>query len=325
MSNKQEVFKPGKRYSIIKLDLNREVAAYNYQHLLQSLAATYVTKDNVNDDLTKDGRQALKAIEEKRKELTADPLEWHRDIQQASKELSDPLNEQIDRIARERKEVSENIRAEQAKQLAEENRIANAKIAIQAFVNRIIVLMGSATTDKDIVNIEMLIGSEKNRKNVYQEFIPDLISQCDGLRPQIKQIKETVRQLDLVREQQKRAIEDENMVAATELLDKKEALEQKIQDSSIRLHETAFEQASTIEIVVPEVLDTAPRGRTNWKWEVKDIKLLQKKMPHLVKVVPDDEAIELLLKTKRQDGSLDGKEAENWNGILFFNDRSYKR
>jgi hypothetical protein len=325
MSNKPEVFKPGKRYSLIKLDFNKEVAKYNYQQLLQNLSSIHVTRDNVNDDLTKEGRQALKSIDEKKGELTVEPLEWHRDVLQISKELSEPIKKEIERIAEEKKIVAEQIRSEQAKQVAEENRIATAKIAIQAFINRIIVLMGSAATDKDIVNIEMLIGSEKNRKNVYQEFIPELISQCDGLRPQIKQIKETVRQLDFVREQQKIAVEAENMVAATELLEKREALEQIIQDSSIRLHETAFEQASTIEIVVPEVIDTAPKGRTNWKWEVKDIKLLQKKMPHLVKIVPDDEAIELLLKTKKQDGSLDGKDTDNWNGILFFNDRSYKR
>ena len=47
----------------------------------------------------------------------------------------------------------------------------------------------------------------------------------------------------------------------------------------------------------------------------------REKMPHLVKLVPDDEAIDLLLKTKRQDGSLDSVEEENWNGIVFYNDR----
>ena len=66
-------------------------------------------------------------------------------------------------------------------------------------------------------------------------------------------------------------------------------------------------------MVVPEVVDIAPKGRSNWKWRVDDIKLLQKKMPHLVKLVPDDEAIDLLLKTKRQDGSLDSVEEENFH------------
>ncbi len=325
MSNKPEVFQPGKKYPIIKLDLNKEVAKYNYHQLLQSLAAITVNRDNVNEDLSKDGRQALKGIEDKRKELTAEPLEWQRDINQASKELSDPLQKEVDRIANEKRVVAEQVRAEQNKQISEQNRIATAKTAIQTFINRIIVLMGVATTGKAIAEIEMLIGSEKNRKNIYQEFVPDLISQCDGLRPQIKQIKDTVRELDAVKERQQKALASENLVIASELLEKQEALEQVIQDSSIRLNETAFEQASTIEIVAPEVMDAAPKGRSNWTWAVKDIKLLQKKMPHLVKLIPDKEAIELLLKTKKHDGSFDGKDTEEWNGIVFYNERSYKR
>jgi hypothetical protein len=47
-------------------------------------------------------------------------------------------------------------------------------------------------------------------------------------------------------------------------------------------------------------------------------------MPHLVKMVPDEDAIDVLLATKRKDGSLDGKLEENWNGILFFNDKTFK-
>ena len=106
-----------------------------------------------------------------------------------------------------------------------------------------------------------------------------------------------------------------------QLKEEKEYIETVIEHTGIKIHEKAYEEAIKIDVVVPEVVDIAPKGRSNWKWRVDDIKLLQKKMPHLVKLVPDDEAIDLLLKTKRQDGSLDSVEEENWNGIVFYNDR----
>jgi hypothetical protein len=48
-------------------------------------------------------------------------------------------------------------------------------------------------------------------------------------------------------------------------------------------------------------------------------------MPHLVKLVPDDDAIELLLKTKKADGSLADKMEDKLFGITFYNDKSFSR
>ena len=186
-------------------------------------------------------------------------------------------------------------------------------------------MIAESKTDTEIVSIEKMIGSEKTKTSLYQEFLPDLIIQVDALRPQIKKQKENVRELQKLVDAEKTAEENGDLVAMTEIKEKKEYAEAVIQETGVRIHETAFEQATTIDIVAPEIVDTAPKGRTNWKWKVDDIKLLQKKMPHLVKLVPDNEAIEILLKSKKVDGSLKGKDEETLFGLTFYNDKSYTK
>lgn len=325
MANKKEDWKPGDKYPIVKAELDLEANRQNYQKLLSSLTAIVVTPDNVEEDLTKDGREARKALEEKKSLMCKPVVAEHKDILKAHRDLDEPLEAEINRILADKKRVSDVINAEKAKQLAEQTRIANAKTAIVNFTNNVANVIRNAKTDDDIVNVEKLMGLEKTKKNVYQEFLPDLIAQLDNLRPQIREQKENIRNLQVITEKEKEAQESGNIIALTELKGEREFVETKIEHTGIKIHEAAFEQAIKIDIVVPEVMDTAPKGRSNWKWEVQDIKKLQKMMPHLVKLVPDDAAIDLLLKTKRQEGGLDDKEEEIWNGIRFFNDRKMIR
>ena len=325
MSNEKEVYQPGIKYPIVKAAFDLEANRRNYQILLQNLSSITVTKDNVMEDLTKDGREVLKALEASKDEQSKEPRQWHSDIMEVYKGLKNPLEEQIKRILSEKAVVAAAIKRETDAQIAEQTRIANAKSAIVSFTNRIANLIAEAKTDDDIVSIEKSIGSEKTKKNLYQEFLPDLIVQCDGLRPQIKTQKDNVRRLQKIVQDEKNAIDTGDIVAQTHLREQKEQMEAVIQETGIRIHETAFQQASAIEIVAPEVVELAPKGRTNWKWEVEDIKLLQKKMPHMVKIVPDVEAIDFMLKTKKQDGSLAGKDEEKWNGIRFFNDKTFTK
>jgi hypothetical protein len=315
----------GPKYALIKTAFDLEASKKNYQVLLQNLAAASYTKDNVNEDITKDGREILKMLEEKKELEAADFLQGHRDVMAIYKDLTGPIKEQVDRLLAEKKKVAQEIAAETAKQLAEQNRINAAKKAIIDFGNKVANLISAAKTDDDIVAIEKMMGSEKTKTTVYQEFIPDLIAHCDTLRPAVKTQKENIRALQKIEDDEKLAILSGDVQAQTDLRDKKEHFVQVIHETGIRIHEAAFDQATNIEIVVPEVADTAPKGRTNWKWRVDDITLLQKKMPQLVKVVPNDEAINLLLATKRQDGSLKDKLEEKYFGITFFNDKSFTK
>jgi hypothetical protein len=325
MAKSNEIYQPGVKYPIVKATFDRSLAAHNYQQLLQDLTAITVTRDNVNEDLTERGREVLKLLEVQKNEQSAEPLQHHRDIMAAYKDLCAPISEQIERIAGEKKVVALGIHNDQQRQLAEQNRINNAKSAIINFTNGIAVKIAEAKTDSDIVILEKLIGAEKTKKTVYQEFLQDLIDSVEAMRPQIKQQKGNIRDLQKLAEAEKKAEEAGNIVELTRLKEEKEYQQAVIQETGIRIHETAFEKASSIDIVAPEVMDTAPKGRSNWKFRVDNINLLQKKMPHLVKLVPDEDAINLLLKTKKADGSLEGKMEETVFGLVFYNDKTFSK
>lgn len=310
---------------MIQATFDLEVRRLNYQEFLQNISSTTITRDNINEDVTKGGREILKAIEDEKDKQSEEPLQKHRDIMSVCKSLKAPIQEQVDRILAEKKALAAIIKAEQDVQLSEQNRVNAAKNAIVTFCNKVAVMISGAKTDDEIVSIEKQIGLEKTKSKVYQEFLPELIIQLDGLRPQIKTQKETIRELQKVTESEKIALETGDMVAAAELRGKKEYFEQVIEETGIRIHEKAFEQASTIEIIVPEIAETAPKGRTHWKFRVEDIKMLQKKMPHLVKLVPNDEAIKIQLETMKKDDSLKGKDELLWNGITFYNDKTFSR
>lgn len=322
---KKENYQPGEKYPIVKASFDLEANRHNYQRLLTSLSAIVVTKENVNEDLTKDGREARKLLKEKKETECKPVLQHHADILKVYQDLDTPLAEEMDRILKDKQIIADAIRKETEAQLKEQTRVANAKTAIINFTNRVANDIRNAVTDNDIVSIEKLIGLEKTKKNLYQEFLPDLIIQLDNLRPQIKDQKENVRKLQEVEEKERKALENGEVYEAAALREEKEHIQAVIEHTGIKIHEKAFEEAIKIEVIVPDVVETAPLGRTNWKWRVDDIKLLQKKMPHLVKLVPDEEAINLLLKTKRQEGSLDGVEEQNWNGIVFYNDRKLNK
>lgn len=319
-----EKYIPGPKRSIIKATFDLEAAKNNYQALLNHLAGITITKDNVNDDTTKEAREVVKALTELKDNESKEPLQTHRDIMSVFKELTEPINAQIDRITNEKKEIATKLQREAAQALAEQTRVNNAKQAIIDFTNKVATLIGVAKNDMDIVSIEKMIGSEGRKSTVYFEFLPDLIQKCEALKPEIKAQKETIRELQRIEEEKRVATETGNVQALTDLMEKEEKVTELLQDRAIRIHEEAFNQALTVDVIVPEIAEDIPKGRTNWKWRVDDIKLLAKKMPHLVKMVPDDDAIDVLLATKRKDGSLEGKLEENWNGILFFNDKSFK-
>lgn len=325
MAKTPDEYQPGIKLPMVKATFDLEVAKHNYQQLLQNLSVIQVTRDNVNDDLTKDGRELLKAIVDEKDRQSAEPLQWHRDIMHQFHSIYTPIKEQVDRILTEKKVVAGILKSEQDAQIAEQLRINNAKAAIVTFCNGVALRIADAKTDNDIVSIEKAIGLEKTKKNLYQEFLPDLILQLDGLRPQIKEQKEAVRKFQKAEEDEKKALADNDLVALTNLKEQKEYLTQEIAERGIRIHEKAFDQASTIEILAPEIAEIVPKGRSNWKFRVDDIKILAKKMPHLVKLIPNDEAIKMQLETMKKDDSLKGKDELSWNGITFYNDKSFTR
>ncbi len=311
--------------AIIKASFDLEASKKGYQKMLQKIASIEVTRDNVNDDLTKEAREISKYLTDKKDADSKPFLEAHKAIMTAYNGLNNPIKAETDRIAARKKIVADEINEEKRIQREEQEKITRQKTAIVDFINRVALLISDAKTDTDIVSIEKLLGSEKTKTSVYGDFISDLANQCEGLRPKIKEQKEQIRNLQDIEAKQKEAMETGDIDEVTKLEEEKEYITQVIAETGIRIHEKAFELASEIEVLAPDIEDTAPKGRSNWKWRVDNITLLSKKMPHLVKLVPDEEAIDELLKNKKTDGSLKDKEEESFNGITFFNDKTYRK
>lgn len=311
--------------AIIKASFDLEANKKGYQKMLQKLASIEVTRDNVNDDLTKEAREISKYLTEKKDADSKPFLDAHKAIMAAYNGLNNPIKAEADRIAARKKVIADEINEEQRIQREEQEKITRQKTAIVDFINKVALLISDAKNDTDIVSIEKLLGSEKTKTSVYGEFIGDLANQCEGLRPKIKEQKEQIRSLQEIELKQKQAIEEGDLDSATQLEEEKEAINHAITETSIRIHEKAFELASEIEVIAPEIEDTAPKGRSNWKWRVDNIVLLSKKMPHLVLTVPNDAAIDELLSNKKIDGSLKHKDEETFNGITFYNDKSYRK
>lgn len=310
---------------VIKASFDVELSKHNYHKLLQSLSSITVTRDNVGEDLTKEGREILRILEDEKDRQAAEPLRWHRNIMQVYKEAKEPIEEQVNRILAQKKELALKLRREQEAQFAEQERISRAKSAIISFCNGIATKIAAAKTDKEIVEIEKAIGIEKTKKYLYQEFLPELIAQVDNLRPKIKEQKEAIRLLNEIKKQEAEAAAANDIDTITSIKEKKDRISEEINERAIRIHEAAFEQASSIEVVVPEIAESVPSGRSKWRFRVDDIKLLQKKMPHMVLVVPNEEAIKNHLDTLKRDGSLVGKDEFKWNGITFYNDKSFTK
>ena len=103
MANKPKDYQPGEKYPIVKASFDLEANRQNYQKLLADLTAIVVTPDNVNEDLTKDGRDICKSLTKKKDEMSVKPLQEHADIMKVYRDLHDPIDKEVKRVNGDKK------------------------------------------------------------------------------------------------------------------------------------------------------------------------------------------------------------------------------
>lgn len=311
--------------ALVKASFAIEQTKLNYQKVLQSVESIVWTRENINDDLLAPGKLVAAKITEK-KEVEKRPLiDAGRIIQNEYNSIFNPLNDAISRKAAEKKVLADQIQREVDKANAETARVSGIKVAIMQFIATITNEITESDTDDKIVLAEKKIGSETQRKNAYQEFLPDLKSQCDELKPLIKQQKEYVRTLDKLNKGKDTAMAKGDDNTAVELRHQAENMKVVIEENKIKIQEKAFEQVENADMQIGMPTAVAPNAsRTWWKWRVDDIQLLAKKMPELVELVPIKTKIDEILSSKREAGEFDGKKEEKLFGITFYQESSYK-
>lgn len=310
----------------IRALFNTMLIRMGYTNLLQGLESLTFDKNFLQPSYAelKASDKFLKEMEIIRTELSKPYSEIPKMIKRICDEITAPISKVSASKKAELKAANELAQSELRKIQAENARVESIKIQMGNFINQATKDISLANNDTDIVAIQKRIGAEKSRSTFYAEFLDEFKELCDGLTPLINQRKEHIRKAQELAKAQEQAKESNDPIKAAQLKGEMEYLEMQMTENTIRLQEKAFEQATSIEIATAEpMIELAKAKTTRWLWKVDDISLLYKKMPHLVELIPNKEAIDTILKTKRLDGSLKGKTEEHMNGITFYQEKYY--
>lgn len=299
----------------------------NLQKIIQEAANIKFDKNNLKED-HQPLKKLRKLVTEANSIIKAGGKPYYTAYKMwndAGKQFVEPLSKVLDEKMKEFTQLAESVRKEN-ELIEQQNRITLAiQNNIANFINEITFKITTANTHLEIASIQMLIGTEKSRTTHYGGQLIDLKNACDGLNPLINKRKEFIKATLAIEEEGKKASETGNDDKLVELAEKKELLDEEIKENALRLQEKAFEEIINVpKIEITESMSESVKARrSTWKWEIEDINLLSKKMPDLVELCPIKEKINDLLDIKKKDGSLNGVDRININGIIFYLEKRY--
>lgn len=310
---------------VVKASFNIELTRLEYQKVLQSIEDIAWTRENIDKDLLAPGNFVAKKITEKKEAMKRPFIDAGKVIQEEYNGVFNPINDAISRKANERKKLALQIQEENDKANAEVDRINGINQAMANFISNITNDITSADNEKMIVALEMRIGSEVARKNIYQELLPKMKEQCEELKPLIKKQKEYIKAQKELEKNTAKAIAAGDDDKAVELRQKAEEMKETIDENKLRLQQKAFEQVENSDTAVGMPTATAPKAsRTWWTWEVTDPTILFKKRPDLVDLVPNKKKIDEIFDKMKENGDFEGKREVTLSGIRFFEEKSFK-
>lgn len=307
---------------IVKATFSKELTKLKFQEALDKFNAMEVTSENVSlvQEKMKALRGFIKVIGDIKDSGKRPSLEEGRMWDRAEKDFLTLATTSLNAKASQAQIVLDKIAEENRLKRIEQERVEGINKEIDNFLLQTSQQIAAATRKEQLVAIEKSLGSHKGNKSRYQEFLPVLVERANELTPLIKQQKENIETLEKLEAERLLAEKENDDRKLLELQEQKEAVETKIEEKQIQVQEAAIQMAITpdaVQTVQPQQQAIKYR-RTQWKWEVKDIAMLYKKMPHLVELVPNKEKIDEYLKSKKQDGSLEGKEEEIINGLKIY-------
>lgn len=311
---------------VIQSLVTKELTALRYNETLQAASNLSFSKDNLATDYPalKELDRLLKLLDELRKKIKTPYDVVAKDIQSVFGELSKPLEEIRDQKKAELTKANNEALEEKKKAQAETLRKENVKATLVNFINSITKSVAEAATDKEITRLQQLIGTEKSKKTFYAEYYDELTQKCELMEEPIRIRKDFIKQKIENEKQLKSAISSGDFVKAAELKEEQDILSVKADESTVLLQEAAFTAAVGVETVIAEpIIETVKPRMTRWAWRVDDIALLHKKMPHLVSIIPNAEAIDVMFKTKKAEKELKDGEELNIFGLVFFQEKFY--
>lgn len=309
----------------VEQKFRQDVARLNYQAILQSVHDIQFTRENVHEDLLIPANTLVKSLADKKLEAKRPYLDVVSRIDEVFNSLHKPLLDAITEKAAERKRLVQQINAENAQIEAEKHRKLLIQTKIKEYIQKWSDIASNSTSTALLNKVESDINLAKGRTLEFKDLHDEFVEKCNTILPIIKQRKVLAAELEAVSAQQKEAEAENDIDKHVETLKKKDEINQQLRQSTEEVLETTFASLTFDDTVIGEsVTPSIKPSRQTWKWIVNDIKLLAKKHPDLVQLVPNESAIKELMRKIKEDKR--NKKAGKcvMDGIMFFIEESYK-
>lgn len=277
------------------------------QKLHDTEAELVYNEDNLQKiaDFIIEAKKAEGIIEEERVNLKKDPLERGRVIDEGAKLISGDITA----LKKKAHDKYTALCLEVQRKINEANAAKAEKERISKLVNTTLFdyseKIANALTYKEVLETERLLNLETANKVKYGDQLEDLQARTKGIRNLIAAQKVNLKDLSVLEQKEQELTESGNDVALSEVLEKKAAINGKIFNNSLKLQETASDQArETKNEEATQLFPEVNAKRTVWAFEVVDLQLLLKKKPELISITPDEKAIKNFLNHRKIDGLL---------------------
>lgn len=279
--------------------------------------SAYLTKLNTIDKVT----------EEVHKEVKAPFLEGGRVVDAAKNSnlsltaaIRTPVKAKFDKLCADVERKKAEARKETERQAAILAGIENNVIGFSAKI-------AACTTNAEIIAIENLINLEKSesRASKYGEFHKQAVDKYDTvLKPILKNQKGKIKEKEALEKQIKDAEEANNPVLLDELNEKKEKVEDEIQQNAVKVQEEALNNAPIEHIPDAEEIFADTKFRRTYTIEVADEKEAFKKAKDLLEISVNKTAANVVLQTLKDTGAFKEKADVILNGIKYSEIKNYK-
>lgn len=250
-------------------------------------------------EFIEDIKEAKRLVDAERKRLKEPSLIEGRNIDAGAKLVDGQLDEVLakanfpyQKLCQEVEKKRQEAEAEKQRVAIIEERMNNSKIDFS-------VRISNAKTSAELVAIERLLNLETANKVKYQESLPKFKSFCEPIRSLLTAQKEKVRELEELERKSQEAAKNGSDEEILQIMEKKELVEAQIAEKRVNIQEEALKQATTPTETATVIIPLIPKGgRKLWRYEIVDEKLAAKS--GLMKLVPDEEKIDLRLKEMRE-------------------------
>lgn len=181
-----------------------------------------------------------------------------------------------------------------------------------------------AKTLAELISIQSRINAEQGKESTYKEYLPTLKERLIELNPLLKSQKEAIKDLGNLDAEEEAALTSGDDQKLSEIQDKKETVESRIQENKTRVQEKAINATIYSGGSATQVFPEVKAKRRIWKYNVPDLAALYKKFPDLVILTPNEDKIREILKEKIANGESKDVETMDYAGLIdFFVEKKY--